>query len=250
MPMGFITWGVWAEEDNGSPETFSQEHVQKHALLTRTDWNEQKEILISYEWNLLSRYLDLLEPYLAKTMRDWEQALDQKAEKIDDEGERTDFYEFHSDEYDEHLRFRGTLMNSFFLASFALFENQLMRICQSAQHNSRSPFSVNDLGRYSPTDRAKKYLLKLGVAFPAETSEWQEITKYREIRNKIMHEGGFLPVQAQIASFTKEKEIVTPFGGSLKLELTRPFCNDALSNMRRLLLDAHRAYVVWIKADK
>ena len=141
-------------------------------------------------------------------------------------------------------------MNSFFLASFALFENQLMRICRRAQRNCGNSSSVKDLRSPSPTDRAKKYLRKLGVEFPAETSEWQEITKYREIRNKIAHEGGVLPLQGHIADFAKSKQIVTAWGGNLNLELTRPFCDDALSRFRRFLLEVHRAYVLWLKANK
>ena len=141
-------------------------------------------------------------------------------------------------------------MNSFFSASFALFENQLLRICQSAQRNCGSPFSVRDLGSSSYTDRAKMYLKKLGVAFPADTTEWQEITRYREIRNKIMHEGGVLPPEGDITDFAKAKQIVSNWSGNPNLKLTRPFCDDAVSILRRFLLEVHRAYELWLKANK
>ena len=153
-------------------------------------WDEAEWFLMSHRWELHSRFLDLVEPHLENTLRDWEQAIEQQAQQIDDEEARDEFYEFHSDEYHERLEFRGILMNSFFSASFALFENQLIRICRSAQRNGGSPFSVKDLGSFPPTDRAKTYLQKLGVPFPADTAKWQEITDYREVRNKIMHEGG------------------------------------------------------------
>ena len=141
-------------------------------------------------------------------------------------------------------------MNSFFSASFALFESQLMRICRSAQRNCGSPFSEKDLGSSSPTDRAKTYLQKLGVPFPADTAEWQEITAYREIRNKIMHEGGALPLEGHVTDFAKAKQIVSTRAGNPNLELTRSFCDDALGNLRRFLLGVHRAYEGWLKANK
>lgn len=250
MPMGFIAWGNWAGEDNGSPENLSQEFDSRDAFLTRLDWDKAEEVSISYEWEVLNSYLEFLESHLVETLRDWEQTIDQEAQKIDDEYERDDFYDFHSDEYYQRLSFRGILMNSFFLASFALFENQLMRICERAQRNSGSPFSVRDLGSSSPTNRAKKYLRKLGVAFPAETPEWQEITDFRSIRNKIMHAGGVVTCQDPVAAFAKEKQIVIHRGGNSNLELTRPFCDDALLSFRLFLLEVHRSYVLWLNDNK
>lgn len=177
--------------------------------MVRIGWNEAERILISHKWQLHGRFLDLVEPHLETTLQDWEQAIEQQAQQIDDEDERAEFYEFHSDEYHERMEFKVILMNSFFSASFALFENQLLRICRSAQRSSGSPFSVRDLASSSPTDRAKTYLLRLGVAFPADTAEWQEITRYREIRNKIVHEGGVLPPAGDITDFAKTKRIST-----------------------------------------
>ena len=213
--------------------------------LSKVEW-----FLESYRWELHSRFLDLVEPHLESTLREWEQAIEQQAQEIDDEDERAEFYEFHSDEYRERLEFKSILMNSFFSASFALFENQLIAICQSAQRDSASRFSVKDIGSYSPTDRVKTYLQKLGVLFPSDGPEWQEITKYQKIRNKIMHEGGELPPNSDVTTFAKSKQIVSTRAGSPRLELTRPFCDVALEDMRRFLLEVHKAYGEWLKANK
>ena len=236
--------------DNGNNKSLPQELGQRGALVSPVNWIEAEEDLLSYEWELLSKYVDLLERYLANTFQDWEQDIVQQAQQIDDEFQRSEFYEFRSDEHHEHLSFRDIFINSFFLASFALFENQLMRICRRAQRNCGNSSSVKDLRSSSPTDRAKKYLRKLGVEFPAETSEWQEITNYRKIRNTIAHEGGVLPPEGDIAAFAKSKQIVTAWGGNLNLKLTRPFCDDALCSFRQFLLEVHRAYVLWLKANK
>ena len=191
-----------------------------------------------------------MELHLEDTLRDGEQPIEQQAQQIDDEDARDEFKEFHSDEYHERLEFRGILMNSVFSAPFALFENQLMRICRIAQRHCGNPFSVKNLGSSSPIDRAKTYLQKLGVPFPADTAEWQEIIKYREVGNKIMHEGGDLPLEGPVSDFAKAKQIVSTWGGCPNLELTRQFCDDALRTLRRFLLEFHRAYEGWLKANK
>ncbi len=215
-------------------------------------WDEAERILIPYRWELQSRVLDLVEPHLDKTLRDWEQAIEEQAQQIDDEDARNDFYEFHSDEYNEHLEFRTIFMNSFFSASFALFENQLWRICKRAQRISGSHSSMGDRGSSSFIDSTKKNLRKLGVDFPANTPEWQKITMYRKIRNKIMHGGGILTPKDDInmRKFAKANQIIPTWGEIANLELTRPFCDDALKVFRRFLLEVQKAYELWLKDKK
>ena len=77
--------------------------------LSEVEW-----FLMSHRWELHSRFLDLVEPHLENTLRDWEQAIEQQAEELDDDDTRDMFYDFHSDEYHERLEFKGILMNSFF----------------------------------------------------------------------------------------------------------------------------------------
>ena len=191
-----------------------------------------ENLLIVDQWRMYSRLLDLLDPLLEQVLRDWEQEVEQQAERIDDEYTLSQFNDFLSEEYQEHLQIRVILMNSLFATSFAMFENQLMWVCHVAERNSGSPFSVSDLGSRSPTDRARTYLTKLGVEFPSDSHEWQNITRYREIRNKIMHNGGHLGVEGDLAKFAGEQQIL--HSGSL--ELTRAFCDKAGREMKQLLL--------------
>lgn len=211
----------------------------------KVGWNE---LLISGQLDVYSRLLDLLDPHLEEAIDYWQQDVERQAQLIDDEDTRREFLEFHSDEYHEQMEFRVILMNSFFVASFASFENQLMRICMHAKRNSGSPFSVTDLRSSSPTENAKKYLKKLGIEFPADSEEWQKITKYRQIRNKIMHEGARLRAnidENNLIKFAKGNQIHS--GGSL--ELTRVFCDEALVTMKQFLLDVRVDYNRWLKTD-
>ncbi len=204
--------------------------------------------LIRYNFDLYAGFMALLEPHVEGTLQDWTQAVERQAQQIKDEDERSIFYEFHSEEYAERQQFRYILMNSFFSASFALFEHHLLRICENARRRSKNPFSVKDLKSSSATDNAKEYLRKLGVGFPSGTSTWEEITKYRTIRNKIMHEGGSLPRRGSITDYAKQKQIAS--GGGVSLELTRPFCEEALDNMKLFLLDVQRTYDSWRASEK
>ena len=65
-----------------------------------------------------------------------------------------------------------------------------------------------------------------------------------------MHEGGALPLEGHVTDFAMAKQIVSTLGGSPNLELTRTFCDDALGTLRRFLLEVHRAYEGWLKANK
>ena len=68
-----------------------------------------------------------------------------------------------------------------------------------------SPFSIEDMRSRSILNRAKTYLIRLGVDFPARDSDWQVIRNYAEIRNKLMHEGGLLSESGELTSICPEQ---------------------------------------------
>lgn len=217
--------------------------------MPRVSWNDL--LFINDPWVLHGRLLDLLEPHLEKVRQDWLVEVDLQAERIEDEYTRELFYEFHSEEYHEQMEFKVILMNSLFATSFASFENQLIRICRVAKRNSSNPSSVCDLRSRSPTDRAKTCLTTLGIEFPSDSDEWQNINRYREIRNKIMHNGARLGVEiveGDLARFARQKGISTAqtsesTGG--RLELTRTFCDEAGEQMNQFLREVYRSYRRW-----
>ena len=218
----------------------------------RTSWYELERIRISHDINLYRRFLQLLEPRVTEVFQAWQQAIDQEAQQIQDEEQRDIFYEYHSDDYYEHQRYKSILLNSFFVASYALFENQMMEICQSAQLALCSPFSVNDLKSSSTTTRVKVYLKKLGVSFPSDTPEWNEIAHYNQIRNKIMHEGGSFDSEWKTTEYAKKKGIVSSWLSDrdidfMQLELTQPFCEEALNTYNLFLRKLHCAYEQEVK---
>ena len=185
--------------------------------------------------------LDLLDPQLDSLLRDRKQVLIDAARV--DRSRRLYKDELYSLLYDEEERggqFKNILFNSFFTASFALFEHKLQTICQRAQTAMSSPFSVDDIRAGSVLDRSKTYLTKLGVDFPAQDSDWQVIKRYAGIRNKLMHEGGLLPESGGLTEYALSKQIVSGWNGR-ELVLARPFCEEAVNNLEGFLLRVHRA---------
>ena len=186
--------------------------------------------------------LDLLDPQLDSLLRERKQVLIEAAESIE-EAVQDELYFLLYDEEERGERFKNILFNSFFAASFALFEHKLRTICQQAQTAMGSPFSVDDIRPRSILDSTKTYLTRLGVDFPAQDSDWQVIKKYSEIRNKLMHEGGRLPENGELTAYALSKQIVIVSDrNGRELVLTRSFCEEAVNNLEGFVLRVHRAF--------
>lgn len=199
--------------------------------------------LIQYEWRIYRRFLNSLEGHVSGILRD----IDQMLEREDDEERREFLRERNEDYYTDSLQFKVILLNSFFTASYALFEHHLTRLCQSAKRRRKTPFSVNDL-KGSITERAKAYLTKLEIAFPIDTPEWKNINRYRAIRNKIVHEGGVVSKEWNHFDYAKSREIIEPSEvqpGSLEppryIKVTREFCDEACNDFMNFLLKVYEA---------
>ena len=205
----------------------------------------------------VGRYRDLLElvgDYVDKNLEDWEQETDRIAQGMSSELERQEFYEFYSDDHSDQEEFIVITMNSLFLASYGLYERELNRFCERAARKAKNQ-NVRSR-RY--LKGVKDYLRGLGVKFPANTSEWRRIDNYRLIRNKIAHAGGLLDPGKEsnekdkkevkrIISFALKHGVIAEWGGVQQLELNRTFCENALNDFEKSLLDIHEAYERWVE---
>ena len=234
-----------------------------------------EDILISHNMNVYRVFLESLDPYIEQSLHDWNLLIQQEGEKIADPNAQDDFYQFHADEYEHRLQVRPLLMNACFTAIFALFEEQLLRICAMAKEHSRSPFSVGHLRGGSPTDLAKMYLQILEVDFPSGGDDWTRITWLREIRNKIIHNGGILldhknkykTVKYAVDSGIVVDRLIRNEGEHipsseesgaasemkpepLRLELTRGFCEAELNHLEEFLHQVYSAYIKWSAKPK
>ena len=199
--------------------------------------------LIRYEWKIYRRFLDSLEDHVSGELLDLEQII----EREDDEERRDLLIELNEDHYTDFLQFKVILLNSFFTASYALFEHHLTRLCQSAKRRRKTPFTVDDL-RGSITERAKAYLTKLEVAFPSDAPEWSSINRYTAIRNKIVHNGGVVNKEWNNFDYAKARGIIEPSEvppdskePPRYIRVTRKFCGKACNDFMNFLIKVHEA---------
>lgn len=206
--------------------------------------------LIRQEWEIYRRFLMSLDDHISGDIHDLESILlnwEQPIEQEHDEVQRETFREFHEDEYYDFQQIKAILLNSFFTASYALFEHHLTRLCQSAERRRKTPFSVDDL-KGSITERAKAYLTKLEIAFPSDAPEWRGINRYTAIRNKIVHAGGVVKKDWNNFDYAKARGIIEPSEvppDSLEppryIKVTREFCDDACDDFMNFLLKVDEA---------
>lgn len=186
--------------------------------------------LIQYEWKIYRRFLDSLEGHVSSVMLD----LNQMIEREDDEEQREFLRELNEDHYTDLLQFKAILLNSFFTASYALFELHLRQLF-------RIPAGENFYA-----SGANTRLTNLGIA---DTPEWNKINEeYRAIRNKIVHEGGVVKKEWNNFDYAKARGIIEPSEvppdskePPRYIRVTRPFCDDACNDFMNFLLKVYEA---------
>lgn len=206
---------------------------------------DHEEFVVDYQMNIFRQYLIHLETLFEDEFRNWDDAVETRAQKIPDETDRQEFYDYMSEDYFERLAFRHILLNSFFAASFAMFEHRLCQHCYHIQNYLQSSCSVDDLRISSRMDRADKYLRGLGVPFPNKSNLWKEIKRYQEMRNRIMHEGGRIRPTEELYRYARKHGIVSPHDGLHEIRLTKDFCDQAVDSMKKFLLEAIDSYNRW-----
>ena len=208
---------------------------------------DHQEFVVDYRMGLFHRCLGHMESLLDQEFLQWDNAVKTRAQTISDERGQQDFWDYMSEEFAERSEFGYIFLNSFFATSFAEFEHRLYQLCYRAQVDSNSGSSVDNEGSGSRMDRADKYLSGLGIPFPRETNLWKEIKNYRDMRNRIMHEGGRIRSNEDLYGYATKQGIVSPNDGLREIRLTKDFCELSIDNMRKFLIDAIRRYDQWFK---
>ena len=210
------------------------------------------EFVISHRVSTYRNLLELVDRQLEKDLSELAQEVEKAASELEDDFGRSEYPEYLIEVYLEREEYKGIFLNSFFASSFALFEHELVQVCEWARTTTKNPFSVKDFGGRDHMGNVKRYLKKVGVVFPADTLEWKQATKYRTIRNKVMHEGGMLAENDGIIGFANENGILVEtslIDGDieLRLQLTRSFCEKALNDYRKVLVQVNSAYQQWLQ---
>jgi hypothetical protein len=79
-----------------------------------------------------------------------------------------------------------------FLIIFSMLEDDLNQFCEAIRVELHLEISVFDsAGR--GIERAKTYVSKVaGIEFPKQSAEWERIQRFRDLRNVLAHEAGYL----------------------------------------------------------
>ena len=204
------------------------------------NWWNFGEFRLIYDFDAYRELLRLLDPQLNLVLRErqekWREAASSAEEAV-----RGELFSILYEEEERGEELKSILFNSFFVASFALFEHKLRTICEDAKTFSGSPFSMDDIRPSAPLDNARKYLTRLGVDFPAQDADWQEIKNYAGVRNKLTHEGGRLRDSDNLTVYAVRKQIVSN-GDERELVLTRSYCEEAVDSLENFLRRVYRAY--------
>ena len=171
---------------------------------------------VDFFFELYRRCLDLQDGLVEGSFREWQQQIVEEAQQWDEETQEQ-IYESNVDEYTSREFSQVLFMNSFFVVSYALYEHHRNRI--------QTAFSVSKLS-------------ELDGSTLLDTQEWVEIKNYKQIRDKIMHEGGIIPECEEASSYAESKGITGDGSPPRTYALTRQFCDEALRNFKRFLLNA------------
>jgi len=139
--------------------------------------------------------------------------------------------------------FPNILRRSFFVAIYSLIEAQLNEICYEQERTKELPWPLEKVKKAPDRSiqRAKVYLMDVAkIRFP-ESSEWEELMKYKKLRNCIVHNEGRLEGLPKKYEEVKE-ELKQYISGNPNLALKphddeiifhKGFCEEVLQVSRR-----------------
>ena len=168
---------------------------------------------IQFYFRLYREILDLQERHADEEFQNWERKMADEFRRVDEDMQQ-DLIDHYVEEYDSKQFFKVILMNSFFVASYALYEHRRELIVDK-YCVSKSDFKNSAL---------------------MTSSEWQEIKHYKTIRNKIIHEGGVIRNRKDAVDYAEKKGIAGDSLRNGRYALKRQFCDEALNTFERFLL--------------
>lgn len=170
---------------------------------------------IQFYFNLYREFLDSQDRLADEEFQSWKQKMAEEARQFDEDSQH-DFIDYYVEERDSKQFYKVVLMNSFFVASYALYEHRRGLIL------SRYPMSKSEF-EGSPL---------------AKSDEWKEIERYKTIRDKIMHEGSVIPNCKEAAGYAEKRNISGDSFRDGRYALNRKFCDEALNTFEKFLLNA------------
>lgn len=188
-----------------------------------------------YEMILFESYLQDLEAFLTVEANKAEASLveAQRTWAVDDEdnfeptNEELDAHGDYADRTEELDRFADILRSSFFVSLYSFLEFEIIAECRRRK-TAEISLELKDIAEKG-IDQARTYFRKvLGAYFPSDTSEWEEIKHYRDLRNCLVHSRGRLDLPRNpksLRNYADAKDSLRVEGNIV--HLTEEFCVEA-----------------------
>jgi hypothetical protein len=185
-------------------------------------------------------FLETMEDFVASSEQSEVTTLEKGLEGLNSE-QKDEFWQWH---YPIHWQeiFSNRIRAAFIMQMCSFVEGELNEICDRVRVISRAPIKVSDL-QGSTLSKAKKFLAAFAkLDLPSKTS-WDEIQRVFDVRNVMVHEGGF-------AGSSKNRNKVTEFAtiapglalDNNHLEVKREFCEYCLASVSRFCDELYGAY--------
>lgn len=100
-----------------------------------------------------------------------------------------EIYEWYEDQYYQYNEFYpATFNNSTFLSLYSFFEFNLKHLCLTLNRHKKYSIKLDDLSGQNYIEKSKKYLrLVASLDLTDLDLTWEEITKFQQLRNCIVH---------------------------------------------------------------
>ncbi|WP_146141275.1 hypothetical protein [Stenomitos frigidus] len=138
----------------------------------------------------MSEYLDLIDSSIKDSQQKLEVDLKARAESMTEE-EKLDFYDFYEDDMiNLGSDFPVFLFSGFVISWYSFIEHELISLCKSLKLTIN--VSIQDKTRFEEGIRRAYNFLGKAANYKIDDKHWQELEAVRQVRNRLVHEGGRL----------------------------------------------------------
>jgi len=212
-------------------------------MAIRVGFNGIFEGTTVYQLDILSRYLDLLEPHIEQSRQEWKKDIEARASSIEDPEEKDEFFDWHSDTNWDFEEYHSIFCNYFLVTVYAAMEARLGQLCEMVRRKRKLRISWSDL-KDGGLGKASKYLELVGeIQSPKQENEWKTVRMYGELRNRIVHDGARISKNNEaLWKFAKEKDLIVEAGAHPDdlIKVSPGFCREVLQDTKMFLLHIHR----------
>ncbi len=201
-------------------------------------WSDWSSVGMDIKIEEMRDYLDTLNKQLDQMPKDYEKRIEAGAEGIEDEDERDEYYEWHSDFYWRYKEtFPRIFLNSYHISAYSLLESEIYSVARRVGEKKHEVFDVSDIKGRDYLESASSYIKKLTLIDAATFSSWSSLKEGQRLRNIIVHSNGKVTKQDNIEVAKKHKVYNE---SNEELSITYDYCKAFLDTLRTFFTELYR----------